>query len=204
MRKILIFCGAVLSLSLGVAAPSIAGPCSQQTEAPGIFVPDRGCAEFGFGYQYQSYHNLLGRKFHTNGYNVDVGVHLFDWLTGASGRLTVSAEGNAAFGFGGRTTGVPTLKAKTMFLGAGPHIAIENTSRFEPWVHVLVGLERFRFSQNPPFGSNSDLGYMAGGGLDVRLNRAVYWRFQGDYLGTRFQSREQSHYSVGSGILFYF
>jgi hypothetical protein len=203
MRKILLYCTCALCLSFIAVKPSIAGPCSPDTnEAAAIYVPDRGCADVGFGYQYQGY-DVLGRTFHDNGFNVDFGVHLFDWLTGAEGRLTVGAEATTAFGFG-HTGGAPDLDAKSLFVGGGPHISIQSRSRFEPWIHVLPGLQHFRFTQGPVLGSNSAFGFMAGGGLDIRVNRGMYWRVQGDYIGTTFQSSEQSSYSVGTGLILYF
>jgi hypothetical protein len=202
MRKILLYCVSALCLSFVAVKPSIAGPCSQDTEAATIYVPDRGCANLGFGYQYQHY-NVFGNSYGNNGFNVDGGVHLFDWLTGAEGRLTVRAEGTSAFGFG-HTGGSPNLVAKSLFIGGGPHIAIQSRSRLEPWAHVLAGWERFRFTQTGTFGANSTFGFMVGGGLDVRMERGVYWRVQADYMGTTLQSTEQSNYSVGTGIVLYF
>lgn len=203
MRKILLYCASALCLLFVAVKPSLAGPCSPDTnEAAGIYVPDRSCAEVGFGYQYQHY-GVLGQTFSNNGYNVDFGVHLFDWLTGGVGRLTAGVEGTSAFGFG-HTAGTPSLDAKSLFLGGGPHLAIQNRTRLEPWVHVLAGWEHFRFSQTTKIGSNSNFGFMAGGGVDVRVNQGLYWRIQADYLGTTFQSNEQSNYSVGTGLIFYF
>jgi len=202
MRKILLYCASALCLSFIAVKPSVAGPCSQDNEAAAVYVPDRGCAELGFGYQYQHY-NVFGRSFANNGFNVDGGVHLFDWLTGAEGRLTVAAEGTGVFGFG-HTGGSPNLVAKSLFIGGGPHVAIQSRSRLEPWAHVLAGWERFRFTQGPVLGANSTFGFMLGGGLDVRMQRGLYWRVQADYLGTTLQSNEQSNYSVGTGIILYF
>ena len=203
MRKILLYCLSALCLSFVAVASSVAGPCSpDQNEAPTIFVPDRSCMEIGFGYQYQHY-DVFGRSFPNNGFNVNFGMHLFDAITGADGRLTVAAEGTGIFGFG-HTGGNPNLDAKSLFIGGGPHVAIQSRSRLEPWAHVLVGLEHFRFTQGPTLGSNSSLGFMAGGGLDVQVNRGLYWRVQADYLGTTFQSNVQSNYSIGTGVILYF
>ena len=105
-----------------------------------------------------------------------------------------------AFGFGGQTTGTPSVSAKSLFLGAGPRVAIENKGRVEPWVHGLVGWEHLRFCQGPVLGSNSALGYMLGAGFDVKLGRQIYWRIQGDYIGTHFQSDLQSNWSAGTGL----
>jgi hypothetical protein len=201
--RFMVFCGAVLCLWLTAAIPSLAGPCTEQREAPGIFVPARGCFELGVGYQYQHF-NVLGTRFHNNDYSMDFGMHLFDLITGAAGRVTVGVEGAVAAGFGGHTGGNPSLDVKSFFVGAGPHVAIENNSRFEPWIHGLVGWERLRFTQSATLGANSALGYMVGGGVDIRLRPQLYWRFQADYLGTHFQSSLQSNYSTGSGIILYF
>ncbi|HSZ20813.1 MAG TPA: hypothetical protein VK770_13540 [Candidatus Acidoferrum sp.] len=201
--KFAVLCGTVLCLWLTEAIPATAGPCSEQGEAPGIFVPDRGCFSLGIGYQYQHY-NVLGTRFHNNGYNASFGMHLFDLVTGGAGRLTAGIEGEAASGFGGHTGGNPSLEAKSFFLGGGPHIALENGSRFEPWIHGLVGWERLRFTQTGTLGANSALGYMVGGGLDIRLAQKISWRIQGDYLGTHFQSGLQSNYSTGTGIVLHF
>jgi len=203
MHRFMVLCGMVLSLCLSAVVPSFAGPCTEQNEAPGIFVPERGCFELGVGYQYQHF-NVLGTKFHTNGYSANLGMHLLDLITGGDGRLTLGAEGTVTAGFGGNTGGNPSLDVKSLFLAAGPHIAIENASRFEPWVHGLVGWQHLRFTQTATLGSNSALGYMVGGGIDIRLKPRVYWRFQGDYLGTHFNSGLQSNYSTGTGILLYF
>lgn len=203
MCRFIVLCGAILCVWLTAAVPSFAGPCTEQSEAPGIFVPTRDCFELGIGYQYQHF-DVLGSEFHNNDYNANFDMHLFDLVTGADGRLTVGVEGAATAGFGGNTGGNPSLKVKSLFLGAGPHLAIENKSRFEPWVHGLVGWEHLRFTQTATLGSNSALGYMVGGGVDIRLTPQLYWRFQADYLGTHFQSSLQSNYSTGSGIVFHF
>ncbi len=206
MRKfVLCWGGAILFLSLtamSVLAAPDADPAPQQ-EAPGIFVPERGRSQFGFGYQYQHF-NVLGRAFHTNGYNLNLSHHLFDWLTGADGRLSVALEGTGAFGFGGHTSGRPRLAAKSLFLGAGPHVAAENRSRIEPWAHVLVGWQRLRFTQTSTLGVNSTFAFMGGGGLDFKLNPQIYWRIQADYIGTHHRKWIESNYSVGSGLVFSF
>lgn len=183
--------------------PALAGPCTEDSEPPGIYVPDRGCFELGIGYQYQHF-DVLSTRFHTNAYNADVGMHLVDLVTGAAGRLTGGVEGVITAGFGGHTGGSPALDAKTLFLGAGPHLAIVNASRFEPWVHGLVGWEHLRYTQTATLGSNSALGYVLGGGLDFKLNSKIFWRVQADYVGTHFQSDLQSNYSFGTGIVLHF
>jgi hypothetical protein len=208
MRKLSLLFGIILSLSLGAAAaddsptPTPVPAPVDQHPAGYIFSPDRGRVQFAVGYQYQHY-QYLGRTFHNNGYNADFDIYLFDWLTGAVGRLTVAVEGTGAFGFGGETTGKPALTAKSLFFGGGPHVAIQSDSRFEPWAHVLPGLQHYRFTQfSPTLGSNSAFGFMAGGGLDVKIARRIYWRIQADYIFTHFVQHPENNYSFGSGFVF--
>lgn len=196
-------CVGISFVFLGSAVSSWAGPCKESSEAPGIFVPDRGCFSLGIGYQYQHF-NVLGSKFHNNGYNMDFDMHLIDLVTGGDGRLTLGAEAGMNGGFGGHPNGNPALDAKSLFFGVGPRIALESTSRFQPWIHGLVGLQHFRFTQSSTVGSNSGLGYTVGAGLDFRITPTISWRVQGDYVGTRFQSALQSNYSTGTGIVLYF
>ena len=168
-----------------------------------IFEPDRGPFSLSVGYQYQSF-RLPSAKFHDNGFNTDFGFHIADWITGASLRVAVAAEGTAAVGLGGHTGGINNLEAKSLFLGGGPHVSIESGSRLEPWIHVLPGWEHFRFTQTATLGSNSAFGFMAGGGVDFKITPVFYWRIQGDYIGTHFQSGLQNNYSAGSGLVLYF
>jgi opacity protein-like surface antigen len=201
MRKLILLCGAVLCLSFTAAAqdstPALdsASPTSEAALPASLSPSDRQPWQLGIGYQYQGYRKVLGQNFHNNGFNGDVTRFLNDWI---------GLEGTAVMGFG--NTGAPLhLTAKSVFLGGGAHIAVHNSSRLEPWAHALVGWQHFRFTQTSSLlGSNSALGYMLGGGADFKLSGRLYWRVQGDYIGTHFQSANQSNYSFGSGIVFNF
>jgi hypothetical protein len=190
-------CGTLILLMSILAIPS-----AYAQRNPLIFEPDHGIFEVGGGYQAQHF-NVPGESFHTNGFNTDVGLHVFDWITGASMRVAVAAEATAAFGFGHLNTD-SSVSAKTLFAGGGPHVSIQSESFVEPWVHVLPGWEHFRFSQSGTVGTDSAFAFMAGGGLDFKMAPKMYWRMQGDYIVTHFQSSLQRNYSVGTGLVFYF
>jgi hypothetical protein len=194
MRKLLVLYSAISFLLLISTAPSIHAQ---------IWEPDHGPAQIGIGYQY-SHYNVFGRKFHNNGESATFAYHLFDPLTGATSRITAALEGTVTTGFGGHTTGFPALEAKSVFVGGGPHVALESNSRLEPWVHLLLGLDHLRFTQTSTLGTRNAFGFMVGGGVDVRLARPLAWRVQADYLGTHFSSWIQSNYSVGTGFVIRF
>ena len=199
MRRLLFLCGAVLYLSLTAvaqdapAALDASSPASEPAAPAALSPSNREPWQLGIGYQYQHY-QVLGQTFHDHGFNTDLTRYLNDWF---------GVEGAVAMGFGDTETPVE-LTAKSLFVGGGPHVAIHNNSRFEPWAHVLVGLQHFRFTQTDLIGSNSALGFMAGGGVDFKLGERVYWRIQADYIGTHFQSTTQTNYSLGSGLVFNF
>lgn len=217
MRKTLIFCGAFLCLSLPAAAQEIAtafdtsSPASEPAAAPApapapipapvdLSPSDREEWQLGVGFEYAHF-GVYNLSFHDLGYTATVTRYFDNWF---------GLEGTVQTGWG-HTNLIPqiprALDAKSLFVGGGPHIVMGNRSRFEPWGHVVVGLAHFRFTQTNDqlgLGSNSAFGFQAGGGVDVKLGGRAYWRIQGDYVETHFQSMSENNYSFGSGIVFNF
>jgi opacity protein-like surface antigen len=184
---------------------SFAPPAAAAT--PQIGGSDYAKWQIAIAYQYNSY-RLFGKqansnltsRFHTNGYNISVARYFNDWF---------GAEAQIGFGFGntGTTTFPNKLVAKSVFVGGGPRIAFRNSSRLEPWGHGVVGLHHFRFTQSGgPFflGSNSAVGWLAGGGLDIRVSERVALRGQADYLGTHYFDTHQRNYQIIAGLVFNF
>jgi hypothetical protein len=203
MGKALFLCGTILCLSFTAAAqdaPSAFDASSPASEpaAPITFQPsERESWQLGFGIQYQHF-KILGETFHDFGYNTDITRYLNNWF---------GLEGTAAVGFGSGSTPF-NLNAKSVFIGGGPHVAAQNRTRFEPWAHALVGWEHFRFSETNNvigLGSNSAIGFMAGGGVDIKIFPRAYWRVQGDVIGSHFGSTTREfNYSIGSGLVLNF
>jgi hypothetical protein len=193
MRKLLQLFGGILLLSLTLSAPAAHAQ---------IWAPDHKPLELGLGFQY-SHYDINGTKFNNYGEDASFTYHIIDPLTGAGARITGSIEGAVMAGFGGHPTVFSQqINAKSLFVGGGPHIAIESPSRYTPWVHLLVGLDRVLLTA----GNRNAFGFVGGGGLDVKLVGPISWRVQADYLGTHFKSTTwlQNNYSVGSGIVLTF
>jgi len=153
--------------------------------------------QISLGYQYNR-DNLVGSPFNTDGANASV-VRFFGRWIGAEVQV------GAGFGHTGATTNPPNIKAQSVLLGAGPRLALRNKTRYEPWAHVVVGLEHFRFSQTAGvLGSNNALAGAAGGGLDILLDDHLAFRIEGDVLGSRFFSTNQRHFQAVSGLVLNF
>ena len=207
MRKFLILFGALLCMSLTAAAQEsvadldVNSPAAEPAPMPVHFAPsDRENWQLTVGFEYQQF-RVFGLGFHNFGYNASVTRYLNDWF-GLEGAV------DAGFGHTGIQANLPfNLDAKSLFAGGGPHIALSNRSRFEPWGHVLVGMEHFRFTQTDNtigLGSNTSLGFRAGGGVDLKLGGRAYWRFQADYVESHFQSQINNSFSAGTGLVLNF
>ena len=204
MRKILILCAALFCFSLtasaqdSTAAFDASSPAAEPAEPapPASLIPaDREPWQIGVGFQFQQY-NVLGQKFHDFAYQADVTRYFNNWL---------GVEGTALAGFG-KAGSNPSITANSLFLGGGPHISLTNSHHFEPWVHVIVGWERFRFTQSDVLGNNSHAAFMGGGGVDYKIgNGRLYWRVQADYMGTNIGPPAFSNnYFVGTGLVLNF
>jgi len=203
MRKLSILCAALFCLALTASAQdstaafdadtTASEPAAAAAPAPGSLIPaDREPWQLGVGFEY-SHYSVLGLHFHDFGYQADITRYLNNWF---------GLEGTATAGFGHAAN---NIDAKSVFLGGGPHISLFNSNHFEPWVHVIVGWERFRFTQGSTFGSNSHAAFMGGGGVDYKIGSGrLYWRVQGDFIGTNVGPSFSKNYSVGTGLVLNF
>src|SRR5271165_412070 len=197
MRKLSILCAALFCLSLAASAQDsaaafdAASPASEPAAPASLIPADRDPWQVGVGFQY-SHYNVLGLKFHDLGYQADVTRYINNWF---------GIEGTVTTGFG-NAGGSPQIDAKSLFLGGGAHVSVYNSNHFEPWVHVIAGWERFRFSQGANYGVNAHAAFLAGGGLDYKIKAGrIYWRVQGDYIGVNVGPILNTNYSIGTGLV---
>lgn len=206
MRKLSILCAALVCLSLTASAQDStaafdAAPSAAETADPAapasLIPPDRDPWQVNVGFEYQHY-NILGQRFHDLGYQAGVTRYFNNWF---------GLEGTAMSGFG--HTGNPSVTANSLFLGGGAHVSVLSSSHFEPWIHVLVGWERFRFTESNILGNNSHAAFLAGGGLDYKITGSrLYWRVQGDFFGTNLSTGPGTSFSkdymIGTGLVLNF
>jgi hypothetical protein len=82
----------------------------------------------------------------------------------------------------------------------GPRASF-SISKFRPFAEVLIGAGHMNAHAA---GSDTSFATAIGGGLDYKLLRVLAWRFQGDYLRTRFFSNTQSNVRLSTGIVLRF
>jgi hypothetical protein len=82
----------------------------------------------------------------------------------------------------------------------GPRVSLP-VGRFRPFAEAIFGVGHVNANGA---GSDTSFATALGGGLDYRLIRLVAWRFQGDYVGTRFFGAHQNNVRLSTGIVVHF
>jgi hypothetical protein len=208
MRKLALLCAVVLLSSVAAASqnivPTLVGPIPAAAPAPaspqGPADGDLTDWQLSIGYQFTRFNmpavkGLPAFQVNDNGLNSSLTRYLTN---------SVGLEAAVAAGFGSASTPAIT-SAKSVFVGGGLHLARRGRGRIEPWVHGVVGMERFRFSQTATvYSSNITLGYVVGGGADYHLNPRTAIRLEADYLGTHLFFANQAHWQIVAGAVFNF
>jgi outer membrane protein with beta-barrel domain len=98
-----------------------------------------------------------------------------------------------------------TMRVNTYLFGPRASISL---GKIRPFAEVLVGLGQIHGhgSSGTSNVSTSDtaLATAVGGGLDYKLIPLLAWRFQGDYLHTRFFDDHQNNFRFSTGIVLRF
>jgi hypothetical protein len=154
--------------------------------------------QLAIGYQYNRA-NLLGSPFNTHGVNVDVARFFGRWF-GVEAQMGAGFLGNT-----GQSSVPPNLAVKSFYVGGGPRLALRNRSRYEPWIHLTVGMEHYRFTQTAGLlGSNTAPAGDGGCGLDVYMKPHIALRVEADAVASRFFSTSQRSFQVVGGLVLSF
>lgn len=107
------------------------------------------------------------------------------------------------------------VKLRDISFMAGPRFTLRKNERITPFVHGLVGLDRWKISgsvdidgQNVELdtgATSNGLGVAVGGGLDVNVNKHIAIRLvQADYFLTRHESETWNNINLAFGVVFRF
>lgn len=83
----------------------------------------------------------------------------------------------------------------------GPRVSF-SVGKFRPFAEALFGAAHV--DVNNGVGSDTSFATAVGGGLDYKIIRPVAWRFQGDYVQTRFFGATQNNVRISTGIVLRF
>lgn len=124
-----------------------------------------------------------------NGWNAEISQNLNNWFGGV-----------ASFtGFYAKPGGIRVNVHSFMY---GPLFTYRKSKAFTPFAHALFGAVRASRGFLGISQADTDFGFAAGGGLDVRIKDSLAIRvIQADYLVTPFLGLRQDNFRLSAGIV---
>jgi Outer membrane protein beta-barrel domain len=151
-----------------------------------------------FGYSYYNTDLSSTDRANTNGWEASVEGKIIPFLG-------IVGDFDSHYGsqnFGGLCLGCTVNASFTEenFL-CGPRVSA-SVGKFRPFAEALFG--GAHVNVNNGVGSDTSFATAVGGGLDYKLIPMLAWRFQGDYVQTRFFSETQNNVRISTGIVLRF
>ncbi len=203
MRWVIAILGVVFFCSVSASAQGPTGAGTGNFGVPrfaGVGVYDDSLWRLSVGFEYNR-QNLTGTPFNTQGITVSAARQFEKWKW-------LGAEAEVGSGLWGNPPLIalpPNLGKRSLFLGGGPRVVYRNRTRYEPWAHVLVGMEHFTTcAASGTAANNISVAAAAGGGVDMFLNHNWAVRLEADAVFTRFLSSNQRSVQGSVGLVFVF
>jgi hypothetical protein len=170
-------------------------------------VPTSGNVFFGYSYENTSSSALdfaNSTRANLNGWEAEVEGKVFPWVGFVADVAGHYGSQNYPFEVGGVVTqgNIHAHEITAMF---GPRVSV-GVKKFRPFAEALFGVGHVTTTLANNFGQTSDTSFATaiGGGLDYRIIRPIAWRFQGDYVQTRFFGGTQNDVRLSTGIVLRF
>ncbi|MGA8272132.1 MAG: outer membrane beta-barrel protein [Candidatus Sulfotelmatobacter sp.] len=174
-------------------------------------IPTKGNIFVGY-----SYENVSSSTFdfanttraNLNGWEATVEGKVFPWVSLVGDVAGHYGTQGYQFDLGGtlQDVNVTAHEITGMF---GPRVSV-SVGKIRPFAEALFGVAYITTSQTSSVATNfvqpSDTGFAwaLGGGVDYKLFRPIAWRFQGDYIETRFFQTTQNNIRLSTGLVFRF
>jgi opacity protein-like surface antigen len=163
-------------------------------------IPTSGNVFFGYSY----YHTDLSSidSANTNGWEASFEGKVIPFLG-----LVADFDGHygsqnfptlCPVGFGSCTINGSVTEHNFLF---GPRVSM-SIGKFRPYAEALFG--GAHVNVNNGVGSDTSFATALGGGLDYKIIKPIAWRFQGDYVQTRFFGTTQNNIRLSTGIVLRF
>jgi hypothetical protein len=184
MRKVVMIVAGLL-LSAGLA---------------GAQVPTSGNVFFGYSY-YNTDLSSIDRA-NTNGWEASFEGKVFPFIGLVadfdSHYGSQNFEGPCADGFACGEVNASVTEHNYLF---GPRVSA-SVGKFRPFAEALFGAGHVDVNNGE--GSDTSFATALGGGLDYKIIKPLAWRFQGDYVQTRFFGTTQNNVRISTGIVLRF
>jgi opacity protein-like surface antigen len=151
-----------------------------------------------FGYSYGRTDLNSNNRSNLNGWEGSLEGSFLPWIS-------IVADVNGLYGTNDFPSSTQTFRvdAREYNYLFGPRVSV-SIGRVRPFVHALFGASHVSVSTSGYSASDTSFGEALGGGLDFKLIPLIAWRFQGDYLQTRFFGNTQNNGRFSTGIVLRF
>ncbi len=157
-----------------------------------------------FGYSFYNTDLSTIDRANTNGWEASVEGKIIPWIgfvadvDGHYGSQNFSACEQTPNGFACSTFNASVSENNFLF---GPRVSV-SVGKFRPFAEALFGGAHVNLNNGG--GSDTSFATAIGGGLDYKIIRPIAWRFQGDYVQTRFFDTTQNNVRISTGIVLRF
>ncbi len=156
-----------------------------------------------FGYSFYSTDLSLVNRANTNGWEASVEGKVIPFLGIVADFDSHYGSQNfpacaVAFTVSCGTFGASVTEHNYLF---GPRVSV-SVGKIRPFAEALFGAAHV--DVNNGVGSDTSFATALGGGLDYKIIRPIAWRFQGDYVQTRFFDATQNNIRLSTGIVLRF
>jgi len=164
-------------------------------------VPTSGNVFFGYSY-YNTNLSTVDRA-NTNGWEASLEGKIFPFVgivadfSDHYGSENFPVACPVSLG-GGCTPANQNINVRNILFG--PRVSA-SIGRVRPFAEAIFGAGHVNANA---FGTDTSFATAIGGGLDYRLIRLVAWRFQGDYVQTRFFNTHQNNVRISTGLVVHF
>jgi len=161
-------------------------------------VPTSGNVFFGYSF-YNTNLSSIDRA-NTNGWEATVEGKIFPWV-GIVGDFDghYGSQNFAAICPRGLCTFNASFSEHNYLFG--PRVSV-SVGKIRPFAEALFGAAHVSVNNGGP--SDTSFATALGGGIDYRIIRPIAWRFQGDYVQTRFFGATQNNVRFSTGIVLRF
>ncbi len=171
-------------------------------------IPTSGNVFFGYSYENTSSSTLgfaNSSRANLNGWEASVEGKVFPLIGFVADVAGHYGTQNYGFNLGGINTPV-SVNGHEITAMFGPRVSA-SVGKFRPFAQVLFGVGHISTTQNSSVATNfnqpsdTSFAWAFGGGLDYKIIRPIAWRFQADYVQTRFFGDTQNDVRLSTGVV---
>jgi hypothetical protein len=150
-----------------------------------------------FGYSYANAALAANSRANLNGWNGALEGKIFPYVG-------IVADFGGYYGSQTVNAPIPVSASGSVYtVMFGPQVSF-SVGKVTPFAHGLFGVGHTSASSGAFSNSDTSFATAIGGGFDYKLIPAIAWRFQGDYLQTRFFSDTQDNFRFSTGLVLHF